>query len=389
LPQLAQTRLIRRANAAFEIERAEAEIQQVMQQLSYADMSDIADLRKEQARLRDYIKKLDSELDKIRQNFEATLALYKDCIAKCPKKVSYCPMPPANQAVAIGSRGEVGSGARMQQKLKETVGGMLGGMLGGKAGGLFGGGGGGGDDKPDTKDDPVPDSDKVGMTKQGVPLAVGAKFNGDGNLVVSNTIGKDAPGSGTFQAVFLQDAEGRRMIPYRLEIYELWLEWTLTVHWTHDTWVNGEHVEHSEGGWQKSGRETLGYLGVLTRGKAIEESIWRRLGFSNASHGVRSLGAIFQVTAKDLAKGPLNLVVHATLPEKDPVTTVPMIFTLSKGAGDKVLVTPANQTLAVANGCVPGKMPPEPAASVSKSAGGAPASKPAEPVGSTRSKDNE
>lgn len=306
------------------------------------------------ASMTERIEQLEFELRRIKENFDATLALYDDCVKKCPKQVGACPTPPSHVAVAIGSRGEVGSGARMTQKLKETVGGMaggaLGGLLGGRAGGLFGGGGGSRD--PETERDPVDNDDKVKVKSEGVELALGARFNGDGELVVSGTIGEDAPGYGTFHAVFAQDRDGRRLVPYRLDIYELWREWSLTVSWTYDRWVDGKHVEHKEGGWTERGRESK-YFSVLTRGEAREASIWHRLGFENASHGVRSLGATFKIAKKDLAGGPINIVVHTTLPEKDPVMTVPMVFeiALKPGDDDKIVATPA--TVAVAERACP------------------------------------
>lgn len=234
------------------------------------------------------------------------------------------------QPIIIGSNSDVGSGARTKQKLSETAGGMLGGFMGGLGTGGIGLGGSGrddefdGDDEPELAQDPVPKYAKRIFTDPltGTKIAVGGIMTPQG-LVISTTI-LNAPGKGTFQTVYLMDDAGRRAGPTLYDIYELWGEWTLTVSWTYDKYVNGKHVEHREGGWSESGIDFLGTFVVPHRNNGI----WRQLGFSNAKAGVKSLGTTFPMNPQLLRSKRLHLVIHISRPSLDPVTTVPFVLTM-------------------------------------------------------------
>lgn len=294
-------------------------------------------------------------------------AQYNDCLRNCLQQAAaagdptttICPEPPAHKPVSIGPNDKVGSSARSAEQLKQSLGGSaLGGLFGGGGGVTFGSKkanpvpnrvGASGNGEPKTVDDPVDADVKVAHTVGETELLVGAMMTGDG-LLVSAFI-EQAPGDGTFQAVFLEDADGRRRIPDRYDIYDLWREWKLTVWWTRDRWVNGQHVSHEEGGWTESGRDTT-QLAVLRPSEAQEHGIWNRLGFSSAAKGVRGLGAQFAVTTEDLSR-PIDLVIHTTLPKEDPVVTQPMIYRLSADAAASggVALLPVANSLAVERGC--------------------------------------
>ncbi len=359
LPHLAHDRQVPRQNAVNEI----ANLRVDRRMAGYAGYSsgyrDSEQINKRIEELQETIALIDEQLAEIKRNFDKTLALYNDCIKTCPQNA--CPKPPADKPVTVGSNSEVGSGARLGQKAKETVTNAIGGLLGGGGGGgglfgggggggLFGGGGGGSDvaKGPDTGDDPVADDDKATTSAGGASLKAGAALTDDG-LTFSTEI-TDAADEGTFQAVVFEDSRGRRLIPYRYVIYSLWAEWTLTVSWTYDRYVDGQHVEHKEGGWSESWTEDLGTFAALFPREGEKAGIWYELGFDNASHGVQNLGSLFKVTKDDFANGPINAIVHVTKPGQDPVTTIPFVFELSL-VGDRIITKPVNSTLASRQGC--------------------------------------
>jgi hypothetical protein len=253
----------------------------------------------------------------------------------------------AAKPITVGENDKVGTGARIKQKVIETassiLGGALGGLLGGGGGGSpFGGSPfGGGDSKPSgeesssgggsgndikTVDDPITKGKKRIFTDpaSGAQIAVGTKLTPAG-LLVSTDILK-APDNGTFQTIYLMDSKGRKAGPTRYDVYELNVDWKLTVSWTEDRYVNGRHVSHREGGWSEGGRDFLGTFKVPREG----EGIWNNLGFSNAIQGVRSLGAHFPVSPGLLRSQPMNLVVHITKPGEDTVTTTPFVIGLNE-----------------------------------------------------------
>ncbi len=98
----------------------------------------------------------------------------------------------------------------------------------------------------------------------------------------------------------------------------------MTVTWTYDRWVDGEHVEHREGGWSEGGRNILGTFKVPRE----NDGIWNQLGFSNTVMGVKGLGTFFPISSELLQSQPMTLVVHVTQPDKDPVTTIPFVISV-------------------------------------------------------------
>ncbi len=279
-------------------------------------------------------------------------------------KTAYvCPMPPAHLAAVVGANDKIGSGARLKNKVKEAFGGGFG--VGGSGGNSIGGGfgqgrstfgsGGGRPEigpKPDLDDDPIDDDDKVTQEVQGVELASGALWTDEG-LLVSISI-EDSPGDGTFQSVFLEDSEGRRRAPDEIRLYGLWHEWHLSVTWTYRAWVDNELVKEESGGWSADGRNVY-VASSLSEGTAQDAGLWRMMGFKTANKGMRSIGALFKIRREDLAR-PMDLVVHTTLPEESPVTTVPIVGRLFRqGEKDErnldVLIRPTLATIAQENNC--------------------------------------
>ncbi|MEQ8355998.1 MAG: hypothetical protein RH942_10720, partial [Kiloniellaceae bacterium] len=61
-------------------------------------------------------------------------------------------------------------------------------------------------------------------------------------------------------------------------------------------------------------------------------------------------GTHFALKPEDLSE-PVDLVIHTTLPEEDPVTTQPMIYRLSLENGSDVRLEPVTTTLAQARNC--------------------------------------
>lgn len=280
------------------------------------------------------------------------------------KETAYvCPMPPAHLAVVVGANDKIGSGARLKNKVKEAFGGGfgVGGSGGSSIGGGFGqgrstfGGGGGRPEigpKPDLDDDPIDDDDKVTQEVQGVELATGAMWTDEG-LLVSVSI-EDAPGDGTFQSIFLEDSEGRRRAPDEIRLYGMWHEWHLSVTWTYREWVDNELVKEESGGWSEDGRNVY-VASSLTEGAAQDAGLWKMMGFKTANKGMRSVGAVFKIRKEDLAK-PMDVVVHTTLPEESPVTTVPIVGRLFRQGETEdrnfdVLIQPTLATIAQENNC--------------------------------------
>lgn len=280
------------------------------------------------------------------------------------KKTAYvCPAPPAHLAVVVGANDKIGSGARLKNKVREAFGGGFG--VGGSGGSSIGGGfgqgrstfGGGGGrpalgPKPDLDDDPIDDDDKVTQEVQDVELATGALWTDEG-LLVSVSI-EDAPGDGTFQSIFLEDDAGRRRAPDEIRLYGMWHDWQLTVTWTYREWVDNELVREESGGWSEEGRNAY-VSSSLTEGVAQDAGLWKLMGFETANKGMRSIGALFRIKPEDLAN-PMDVVVHTTLPEESPVTTVPIANRLSREDPEddgnlNILVRPTPTTIAQDHDC--------------------------------------
>jgi hypothetical protein len=236
----------------------------------------------------------------------------------------------AMEPIIVGTNSEVGTGARVKQKIVEQAGGMLGGALGGLTGGMLGGRG--SDDseaeEPELAEDPVPETVKRVFTDPatGTKIKVGGRMTPDG-LRISTTI-LDSPDKGTFQTVYLMDDKGNKAGPVLYDIYELYQEWTLTVSWTYTRWSGGKQIEHKEGGWSESGSNILGTFAVPHE----NDGIWKQMGFSNAVAGIKGLGTLFPITPEALRANPYNLVVHVTRPAQQAVNTTSYVMGMPPNA---------------------------------------------------------
>ncbi len=386
LPRLARERLAEIARLQAEIATDTAKIKLIRNSGFFDSSSRVELVDRRVASLEFHIttnkiliEKLQADLKKIKANFDATLKLYNDCIKTCKKgqkqaaliapdrnilqPASACPAPAAHLAAVVGANEKVGSGARLKNKVREAFGGGFG--VGGSGGSSIGGGfgqgrstfGGGGGrpalgPKPDLDDDPIDDDDKVTQEVQDVELATGALWTDEG-LLVSVSI-EDAPGDGTFQSIFLEDDAGRRRAPDEIRLYGMWHDWQLTVTWTYREWVDNELVREESGGWSEEGRNAY-VSSSLTEGVAQDAGLWKLMGFETANKGMRSIGALFRIKPEDLAN-PMDVVVHTTLPEESPVTTVPIANRLSRENPEddgnlNILVQPTPTTIAQEHDC--------------------------------------
>ncbi len=101
-------------------------------------------------------------------------------------------------------------------------------------------------------------------------------------------------------------------------------------------------VSRESGGWSKAGEFNL--PGTVSTADA-PDGIWKRLGFSNASHGARQI--IMQYALPAAAEpGPVDLIVHITRPEGDPVITVPFMMRMMEGPKGFSFV-PADQAVSM------------------------------------------
>lgn len=253
--------------------------------------------------------------------------------------------------ISIGSNGRVGSGARTKKKLMSTLGGLAGGLLGGG-----GGGGGGGKSGPPIKKCKIKDSEKTVFTDPatGISLRVGAKRAGNTVIVFADVA--NSPDSGTFQGGWVEKPDGEMIAPTRADICEMWGEWSLTVSWTRDTYVDGNLVSHEAGGFNEGGRFSL--PGMLSS-DSKPAGLWQQLGFSNASHGARKIALSYPLPSGGLTE-PFRLLLHVTRPSRNPVDTQPFDLVMTEGAGgfsfaaappdEPCVPDPANVTPAPADG---------------------------------------
>ncbi len=267
-----------------------------------------------------------------RAELEAEMAQVLENLKVCeetackPQKEATCALPDAHhKAITVGPNDKVGSGAAMKDKIKGQAKGMAMGALNNALGGSglsFGGK----SKKPKTSKDPLRKEDYVRFkTDEGLDIGVRAGFNDDGELLVSSKI-FDAPGDGTFHAMWLEDGSGRRILPTRYLLFTLYRDWKISVWWTYDRYVNGDLVEHREGDSLTVGRDYMGDFAVRFEGADnIENAIWYQIGFNNASKGAQSIGAIFPVDVSILNDCPIYLVTHVSKPKADPVTTIPVL----------------------------------------------------------------
>lgn len=245
-----------------------------------------------------------------------------------PVQKGACMMPKSPRSIMVGANSEVGSGAAMKDKIKGQAKGMAMGALNNVLGGsgMSLGGGGGKDKGPKTQKDPTKGK-FIATESQGVELGVRTGTTKKGQVLISAKI-LEGPGDGTFHAMWLEDGMGQVILPSEYLIFSLYRDWKLTVWWTHDRWVDGEHVLHEEGKEVTVGRDELGAFGTRYQGpEGARNSIWSQQGFNNASKGIQTLGAVFPLTAEQLMASPCPyyLQTHVTLPKEDPVRTVPFL----------------------------------------------------------------
>ncbi|OOZ48279.1 hypothetical protein BOW39_11425 [Solemya velum gill symbiont] len=247
---------------------------------------------------------------------------------------------PDDRSVTIGPNSKYGTGAKAKEKAASVVSGLLGGMLGGSgigigAPGSFTGNESASDDGPKTVPDPALGKKfkRLVSTHPGMEHKAGVKAGGtfimvNNKLAASVRLDK-APSDGTFHAVWLHDGMGRIIFPVKYLIVSLYRNWQLTVLWTKDRWVDGEHVFHDEGRKVSVGTDYLGSVRQKLEGeKGVANSIWYRHGFNTAVKGIKHLVAIFPVTQAELnaSKCPMYLVSHISLPGKNPVITTPLML---------------------------------------------------------------
>jgi hypothetical protein len=247
---------------------------------------------------------------------------------------AYTPQADPLASIIVGPREAVGK----KSAGSKAVSGVLGGLLGGS--------GSGGSDQPKVQRDPTSKQDYVTFEVPGEGLETGARTAwSDDGLLVSSRI-EDAEDKGTFQSVFLQACDGRRLYPQRYEIYKLWSESSLSVSWSKTTTANGRVVSHESGGWNDTWTEDLGSFGRKA-GESLPAipATWQQLGFDRAEGGARQLGAFFSLSQQEFAElGEVSLFAHTTLPGKNPVSTVPSRWVIRAVAdGSPQVVTPQPQ----------------------------------------------
>ncbi len=275
------------------------------------------------------LKRLLKNRQKIIDNFNKTLKMYNDCIKKCPvKKIGYV-FPNENYvAMTIGPNNEVGSSAQAANEMRDRATGAVKGAATKALTSLLGFGGGGGSGGPKTDRDRSR-GDFVRISNDDTELDVRASWRDD-QLIVSTEI-EDTPGNGTFHAQWIEDVEGNTYLPTRYLIFKMYRDWKLTVSWTEDHYVNGEHVFHDEGQEISTGSDHLGTWNIFEGAEGIANSIWGMLGFDTAAKGVKHLGAMYDLPPTAFPDtGQMRLINHISLPDNDPVTTIPVVSDLFK-----------------------------------------------------------
>lgn len=155
----------------------------------------------------------------------------------------------------------------------------------------------------------------------GTTISFGTNFTDKGFWASADIL--EAPCQGTFQAAYVQDpVTGQKAGPTDYVLTGLYADWQLTVKWTYDRWVNNQHVEHKQGAWSDSGREILGTWMVPSEGKGV----WSDLGWSTAVAGAKGMGFYFPISYADSTSKPLDIFIHVTNPDQDPVGTTAFGF---------------------------------------------------------------
>ena len=231
--------------------------------------------------------------------------------------------------ITVGPREAVGKKG-MGEKWRRTA---------GRARATFSGGGGGKTEQPKLQRDPTRKVDYAGFDASAGDVETGARaIWSDDGLLVSTRV-EEADEKGTFQTLFLQTCDGRRLYPQRYEIYQLWSESSLSVSWSKTSTANGQVVSQESSGSSNAWTDDWG---GATDGLPSTPAIWQQLGFDRAEGGAQR-GAYFNLAQPDLeALGEVSLIVHTTLPARDPVSTVASHWLVRPGAGGgPVLTEPA------------------------------------------------
>lgn len=233
--------------------------------------------------------------------------------------LNWCPKPA--QPIEVGSNGVVGSGAQFKKKAMSAATGLVGGLLG------VGGGGGGRSSGPTTVRCKMKNKNMTVFNDPltGISLQVGARRKGDNVEIFSRV--NDSPDRGTFQTTYVERDGGDFRTPIELGMCDLYGEFKLSVSWTKDTYVNGQHVDHQEGGWSEIGNFKI--PGMVSSDDA-PAGYWNMLGFSNASAGARKIRTTFAIPEGQASGEPIAFTVHVTTPGEDPVVTVPFTVMMNE-----------------------------------------------------------
>lgn len=240
-----------------------------------------------------------------------------------------------NQPLNLGAVSEYES---LKKDLESAAEGLaqkaLGSLFGGGGGISFGGGGmdipDSGPSGPDTEDDPIDDDLKQTFTdpETGASIKVGMQLDGD-KLLVSTEL-DEMPARGTLHTVVLEGGDCQVQTPKEQILYRVEQDWRLDIWWSHDRWVNGEHVLHEEGSSFETGTIDHGTFSAPTTGAAKAASgsglagvvpAWRRFGFASPLGGVEGMGSVFEISDRE-KRDLINLAVHVALQQGDQVRTV-------------------------------------------------------------------
>ncbi len=227
--------------------------------------------------------------------------------------------PAPDAPITVGPRAVIGTDSAAEKAAKGVVGGVLGGLLGGSDSKARD------SDRPETIRDPSRKLDFAEIKAMNGGLETGARALWDDNGLLVSTRIDDAPGKGTFQAVFLQHCDGRRAYPASVEIYKLWSEGSVSVGWSSGTTRDGAVVSEQSGSISGSWDDGVGHDDA-----GGGQAVWSQLGFDRAHHGARQIGARFQLSPGQIQDA--YLVVHTTLPTQDPVTTAASAWLIEPGA---------------------------------------------------------
>lgn len=242
---------------------------------------------------------------------------------------AYAPTADPMAPVVVGPQSRVGRPGTGEKVARSVLGGLIGATPAGTASP------GARSTSPATRRDPTRKQDYATIRRDGSTLEAGARARfAEDSLLVSAGILASAD-RGTFQTVFLQSCDGRRLYPQGYEIYELWSDPSLSVSWSKTASTGGQAVSRESGSWGGDRGRESGGIGVPVGLPAT----WQQLGFSTAYGGARSLGIHFSLLPPQLsALGEVSLFVHVTRPGEDPVTTEAFNWLLSADADGQVRV---------------------------------------------------